>query len=97
MKRTALTGLFLTAALLGSPVFAADDLCGANLQTLKDAQVSTNTNMSADAKKDLEKTEKDARAAQAKGTPAGDKECVEITTKQITALKNIGSGSEGAK
>ncbi|MCF5376664.1 hypothetical protein GIW00_28565, partial [Pseudomonas syringae] len=27
MKRTALTGLFLSAALLASPVFAADDLC----------------------------------------------------------------------
>lgn len=94
MKRTALTGLFLTAALLGSPVFAADDLCGANLQAIKDAQVSTNTNLSADAKTELEKTQKDAMAAQAKGD---DKTCIEITTKQLTALKNIGSGSEGAK
>jgi hypothetical protein len=94
MKRTALTGLFLTAALLGSPVFAADDLCGANLQTLKDAQASTNTNMSADSKKELEKTYSDAAAAKAAGD---EKTCIEITTKQITALKNIGSGSEGAK
>ena len=94
MKRTALTGLFLTAALLGSPVFAADDLCGANLQALKDAQVSTNTNLSADSKKELEKTYSDAAAAKAAGD---EKTCIEITTKQITALKNIGSGSEGAK
>ena len=94
MKRTALTGLFLTAALLGTPVFAADDLCGANLQTLKDAQASTNTNMSADSKKELEKTYSDAAAAKA---PGDEKTCIEITTKQITALKNIGSGSEGAK
>ncbi len=94
MKRTALTGLFLTAALLGSPVFAADDLCGANLQTIKDAQASSNTNMSADAKKDLEKSYNEAAAAKAKGD---EKTCIELTTKQITALKNMGSGSEGAK
>lgn len=94
MKRTALTGLFLTAALLGSPVFAADDLCDANLQTLKDAQVSTNANMAADAKSDLAKAEKAGMAAKAAGN---EKECIEITTKAITPLKNNGTGSEGAK
>ena len=94
MKRTALTGLFLTAALLGSPVFAADDLCDANLQTLKDAQVSTGTNLAADTKQSIEKTEAQAMAAKKAGN---EKECIEITTKAITQLKNIGSGSEGAK
>ncbi|MGV6396761.1 hypothetical protein ACTUVN_002199 [Pseudomonas caspiana] len=94
MKRTALTGLFLTAALLGSPVFAADDLCDANLQVLKDAHTSSATNMSADDKMEIEKTEKAAMAAKAAGN---EKECIEITTKQITAMKNVGSGSEGAK
>ena len=93
MKRTALTGLFLSAALLASPVFAADDLCGSNLQTIKDAQVSTNANLSPDVKENLAKTEKDAMAAKAKGD---EKTCVELTTKAITDLKNIGSGSEGA-
>jgi K+-transporting ATPase c subunit len=93
MKRTALTGLFLTAALLGSPVFAADDLCGANLQTLKDAQTSSGTNLSPENKKMIEETEKNAMAAKAKGD---EKTCVELTTKTITSLKNIGSGSEGA-
>ncbi|HEX8542543.1 hypothetical protein [Pseudomonas sp.] len=94
MKRTALTGLFLTAALLGSPVFAADDLCGANIKTLENAAVSSNTNFSADSKAELEKTVKSAKDAQKAGD---EKECIAITTKQITALKNIGSGSEGAK
>ncbi|HEX8594696.1 MAG TPA: hypothetical protein VF682_15680 [Pseudomonas sp.] len=94
MKRTALTGLFLTAALLGSPVFAADDLCGANIKTLENAAVSSNTNFSADSKADQEKTIASAKAAQAAGK---EKECIEITTKQIQAMKNIGSGSEGAK
>jgi nitric oxide reductase large subunit len=89
MKRTALTGLFLTAALLGSPVFAADDLCDANLQTLKDAQVSSGTNLSEDTKAEMAKTVKDAMAAKAADD---EKECIAITTKQITALKTIGSG-----
>lgn len=92
MKRTALTGLFLTAALLGSPVFAADDLCGANLQTLKDAHTSTSTNMSADAKDELEKTLTAATAAQKAGD---DKKCIELTTKEITTLKTGGDGSDG--
>lgn len=92
MKRTALTGLFLTAALLGSPVFAADDLCGANLQTLKDAHTSTSTNMSADSKKELEETLEKATAAQKAGN---DKECISLTSKQITSLKTGGDGSDG--
>lgn len=93
MKRTALTGLFFSAALLASPVFAADDLCGSNLQTIKDAQVSTNANLSPDVKEMLAKTETDARAAQAKND---EKTCIDLTTKAITRLKTIGSGSEGA-
>lgn len=94
MKRTALTGLFLTAALLGSPVFAADDLCATNLQTIKDAQVSSGTNLATDTKTELEKTEKMAMAAKNSGD---DKKCIEITTQAITELKNTGSGSEGNK
>ena len=92
MKRTALTGLFLTAALMGSPVFAADDLCGANLQTLKDAHTSTSTNLSADSKQELEKTMDAAKKAQAAGD---DKKCIELTTKEITDLKTGGDGSDG--
>lgn len=92
MKRTAFAGLFITAALLASPVFAADDLCGANLQTLKDARTSSSTNLSTDTKAELAKTETQAIAAQEKGDT---KECIELTTKAITALKNTGSGSDG--
>ncbi|MGH8420455.1 MAG: hypothetical protein ACRER8_24770 [Pseudomonas sp.] len=92
MKRTALTGLFLTAALLGSPVFAADDLCGANLQTLKDVQKSSSSNLGADSK-----TESDAayEKALAQQKANDDKGCIETTTKAIAELKRIGSGSEG--
>ena len=94
MKRTALTGLFLTAALLGSPVFAADDLCGANIQTIKDAQVSTNANLSSDSKDELKKTQAAAEKAKAAGD---EKECIAVTTKVITDLKTGGAGTDTAK
>lgn len=94
MKRTALTGLFFSAALLASPVFAADDLCDSNLQTLKDAQVSTNTNLSAENKTALSTTHDEAAAAKAAGD---EKKCIELTAKSISDLKLIGSGSQGAK
>jgi len=92
MKRTVFAGLFLTTALLASPVFAADDLCAANIQTIKDAQVSTNANLDADAKKKLMNAEHEATAAQS----AGDtKKCISDTTKTISELKLGGSGSDG--
>ncbi len=94
MKRTALTGLFFSAALLASPVFAADDLCDTNLQVLKDAQVSTNSNLSMDNKTALKTTHDEAAAAKAAGD---EKKCIELTSKSISELKLIGSGSQGAK
>ena len=93
MKRTALTGLFLSAALLASPVFAADDLCDVNIQKLKDAQTSSSTNLSPEVKEMIMKTEQDAKTAQADR----DKDkCISLTTQALTKLNNIGSGSEGA-
>ncbi|MFJ3483516.1 hypothetical protein ACIPL1_09035 [Pseudomonas sp. NPDC090202] len=94
MKRTALTGLFLTAALLGSPVFAADDLCGTNLQILKDAQASSATNLSPEKKEEIANSWKAGDAAQKAGD---DKKCIAETSKTISELKTMGSGSEGAK
>ena len=94
MKRTALTGLFFSAALLASPVFAADNLCDTNRQALKDAQVSTNTNLSMDNKAAIKAAHDEAAAAKAAGD---EKKCIELTTKSITDLKQIGSGSQGAK
>ena len=92
MKRTVFAGLFLTTALLASPVFAADNLCGANLQTLKDAHTSSSTNQSTETKAEIEKTVTAATAAQKAGD---DKKCIELTTKQISELKNTGSGTDG--
>ena len=45
MKRTALAGLFVAAAMLASPVFAnepaKDDLCAINLQKINDAMATS--------------------------------------------------------
>jgi hypothetical protein len=92
MKRTALTGLFLTVALLASPVFAAEDLCGANLQTIKDDLASGN--MAADQKMGLMETQKAAMAAHAAGD---DKKCIELTTKAIDDVDQSDAGDGGSK
>ena len=47
MKRTALAGLFISAVMLASPVFAAetvpakDDLCAINLQSIENAMATS--------------------------------------------------------
>ena len=70
MKRTALAGLFVSAAMLASPVFAnepaKDDLCAINLQKINDAMATsgqTSENTSDDIKTGIEK----AKSEQAKG------------------------------
>jgi hypothetical protein len=90
MKRTALTGLFLTAALLASPAFA-EDLCSANLAAIKNQIVSGDTTPA--VKTQLEETQKEAMKAQANGD---NKKCTELTTKAVNdANKSDSGGGEG--
>lgn len=88
MKRTAITGLFMTAALLASPVFAADDLCSGNLQKIDD-QLTSLSATSEDLVKSVKEQADDARAAQAAGN---DKNCIALTTK---ALKDLEDSTKG--
>lgn len=88
MKRSALAGLFITAAMLASPVFAAEDLCAINLQKISDAKVSTGE-MPEDLKNTIDKAESEAKAAQA----AGNKdECISLTTQAIQEIANNKGG-----
>jgi hypothetical protein len=80
MKRTALTGLFLTAALLACPAFAADDLCDANLQQIKDDLTTGATDMGDDTLMSLKEAQKEAMAAKAAGD---NKKCIELTEKAL--------------
>ena len=92
MKRTAITGLFLSAALLASPVFAAESLCDTNLQKLDD-QMASAAAMPEDMSMKLKEQADDARAAKAAGN---EKDCITLTTKALEDLeKNTkGGGSQ---
>ncbi|VVN98597.1 hypothetical protein [Pseudomonas fluorescens] len=95
MKRSALAGLFITAAILASPVFAGsqDDLCNINLQKIRDAKVSTEQ-MSEGLKSDIDATVHQATAAKAKGTEEGAKECISLTTQAMQKIQNNSKGDQ---
>ncbi|MHC8291802.1 hypothetical protein [Pseudomonas sp. LB3P58] len=85
MKRTALAGLFISAAMLASPVFAADnDLCTSKLQELKNKVTSlptTSTNTTMEIKRLLSSAE----ASKASGD---DKKCVTEATQALALANN---------
>ena len=90
MKRTAISGLFLSAALLASPVFAADDLCASNLQKIDDMMATagaTSEGFDDSIKTDVD----DAKKAQAAGN---DKDCIAITSKIIERLEKVDKGGQ---
>jgi len=92
MKRTAITGLFLSAALLASPVFAADkDLCTSNLQKIDD-QMATMGATSEGLDDALKQHVTDAKAAQAAGN---DKDCITISAKVLSRLEKTDKGGNG--
>lgn len=92
MKRTAITGLFLSAALLASPVFAADeDLCATNLQKIDD-QMATMGATSEGLDNTLKEHVADAKAAQSAGN---EKDCITITSKVLSRLEKTDKGGNG--
>jgi hypothetical protein len=95
MKRSALAGLFITATMLASPVFAAaqEDLCQINLQKIKDAKVSTEA-MSEQLSADVDASVQQATAEKAKGTEEGTKNCISITTQAMQKLQNNTKGDQ---
>ncbi|WP_414906564.1 hypothetical protein [Pseudomonas sp. IT-P253] len=80
MKRTALAGLFISAAMLASPVFAADNnLCTSKLQELK-GKVNSLPATSASAIIEIKRLVSSAEASQASGD---DKKCVTEATQGL--------------
>lgn len=78
MRRTALAGLFMSAAMLASPVFAADnDLCTSKLQELKN-KVSSLPASSANTAMEIKRLMSSAEASKASGD---DKKCVTEATQ----------------
>ena len=97
MKRSAFAGLFICAAMLASPVFAAtdvpakDNLCSIQLKEIEQklltsGQTSENTN------ENLKAAYEKAQAAHASGN---DKECISLTTQELQRIQNINKGGEG--
>ncbi|CAI8832904.1 MULTISPECIES: hypothetical protein [unclassified Pseudomonas] len=84
MKHSAIAGLFITAALLASPVFAADeDLCDGNIQKLQDA-IATAPATSENAMDNAKAALKKAQEAKAAGNT---KDCIDITTGTLTKIQ----------
>ncbi|WP_077046399.1 hypothetical protein [Pseudomonas sp. KK4] len=84
MKHSAIAGLFITAALLASPAFAADkDLCAANLQKIDDFAASA-PSLPENSLDNIKAAQEKAKKSQAAGN---DKDCVEITSGLITKMQ----------
>ena len=90
MKRSALAGLFVTAAMLASPVFASGDtdLCKINLDKVNNGQGQLATDTSG-RKGEIDTAVSQAKAAHAAGD---DKKCIEITGKALQDLQNSDKG-----
>lgn len=80
MKRPA---LFITAALLASPVFAADDLCALNLQKLNDA-LASNTSLGEPLRQEVQDLQMKAEQAQQSGDT---KSCINHSTMALQRLQ----------
>ena len=78
MKRSI---LFMVAALVATPLFAADDLCAINLKKIRDDKATPVM-----GQPQLDQI-RDARIAAEKAQKAGDKQkCIDLTNR---ALKDI--------
>lgn len=93
MKRSALAGLFVTAALLASPVFAAGndkDLCQINLDKINNGKALLTTDTSGKSG-EIDTAVSQAKAAHAAGD---DKKCIEITAKAVQDLQDLDKGGK---
>ena len=90
MKRSVLFGLFVTASLMASPSFAADDLCASNLKTIENAKAQTPPEMADQVMDSVKK----AQAHQAKGTKEGIDDCIAETEQTIQQNKNANKGGK---
>ncbi|WP_415773188.1 hypothetical protein [Pseudomonas sp. LB3P38] len=81
MKRTALAGLFISAAMLASPVFAADnDLCTSKLQELE-SKVNSLPASANNTTMEIKRLMSSAKASKASGD---DKKCVTEATQAMS-------------
>lgn len=86
MKRTVFAGMFVCAAMLASPVFAADrDLCTIKLQELRD-KVTTLPATSENTTMEVKRMQASAEAASAAND---DKKCITEATQALTRVDKL--------
>ncbi|TFY92951.1 hypothetical protein DYL61_16265 [Pseudomonas nabeulensis] len=92
MKRSALAGLFITAAMLASPAFAAGDkdLCQINLDKINNGKALLATDTTGKSG-EIDTAVSQAKAAHAAGN---DKQCIEITAKALQDLQDLDKGGK---
>ena len=92
MKRSTLAGLFITAAMLASPVFAAGepDLCKINLDKINNGKALLATDTSGKSG-EIDTAVAQAQAAHAAGD---EKKCIEITAKALQQLQDLDKGGK---
>ena len=92
MKRSALAGLFMTAAMLASPAFAAGDkdLCQINLDKINNGKALLATDTTGKSG-EIDTAVSQAKAAHAAGD---DKKCIEITSKALQDLQDLDKGGK---
>ncbi|WP_339502636.1 hypothetical protein [Pseudomonas silesiensis] len=91
MKRSVLLSLFVTASLMASTSFAAEeDLCSTNLQTIENAKTQISPEMS----DQVEASVKKAKAAHALGTKEGTEDCIAETTQTIQTIQKSSDGGK---
>ncbi|MCY1430751.1 hypothetical protein D9M71_467040 [compost metagenome] len=88
MKRIAFSGLIITAVLLASPAFAADDECESNLQGVKDDMLSAGE-IGEPIKSQLEALLAQAEKAHKAGN---EKACTDATEKAGELLEKAQEG-----
>lgn len=89
MKRTVLFGMFITAALLAAPVFAADEEdCAQNLQDLKDSIMAAG-DLGKQTQEKLEKLMEKAEKAQKEDDQSA---CADAIDKANTLLESAQEG-----
>jgi hypothetical protein len=91
MKRSALAGLFITAAMLASPGCAAektDQRCQINRDKSNNGKALLATDTSGKSG-EIDTAVSQAKAAHAAGD---DKKCIEITSKALQDLQNSDKG-----
>ncbi|WP_300728189.1 hypothetical protein [Pseudomonas sp.] len=90
MKRTALAGLFVCAAMLASPAFAEENLCDTNLKQI-DNTLATLVATSENTTDDIHALVKKAKDEKAAGKV---EECISTTTQAIQRLQNLTKGGD---